>query len=233
MKTAALTALYQQQGPFASVTIDVSRDDEHGAREHELRVRAACDQLRELGAEEETVEAVASRLREQVSRPSPVSRVVVAAAGAVGLDELMSIRVDQPMVSWSPLPDISGWIAHLDGTTPFVLAIVDHEGGDVSTYTSDVPDPDEEASVGGETHHVHKVPVGGWSALRYQHVTENVWQRNADAVSEQVISHIRSGYRLVLLAGDPRSRAMVSDRLADSMATVMVVEGGTRADEQL
>jgi hypothetical protein len=231
MKTTQLVSLYQRPGPFASVTLDVSRDDEAGAHEHELRVRAACEDLLELGADPTAVEQMAARLGAPVNRPAPVSRTVVVAYDSVVFDELMFTRVDRPVVSWGPLPDISTWLQHEDGTTPFVLAVVDHEGGDVATYTSDVPDPQEEEQVGGETHHAHRVPVGGWSALRYQHTTENVWQRNASAVADQVRSHIRAGYRLVLLAGDPRSRSMVMEELADSPATIMQLESGSRADD--
>jgi hypothetical protein len=113
----------------------------------------------------------------------------------------------------------------------FVLAVVDHEGGDVAVYRSDVPQAEEEASVGGEERFVHKVPVGGWSALRYQHNTDNVWARNADAVVEQVVSHLRDGHRLVLLAGDPQSRGLVRDGLAGSRAELVELPTGSRSED--
>ena len=86
-------------------------------------------------------------------------------------------------------------------------------------------------SAGGETHHVHKVPVGGWSALRYQHETENVWKRNADAVVEKLESLIGEGIRLVLVAGDPRSAAQVLEGLEKSKATLIQLESGGRAED--
>src|SRR4051812_39854180 len=52
MKTADLTPLFQSPGPFATVLVDVGHDTANGAHEHELRVRAACDDLREQGADE-------------------------------------------------------------------------------------------------------------------------------------------------------------------------------------
>jgi hypothetical protein len=122
-------------------------------------------------------------------------------------------------------------LAHRDATTTFVLAVVDHEGGDVGLYDSDVPDAQEEDSVGGETHHAHKVPTGGWSAMRYQHTVENVRQRNADAVADQIRSHVRAGHRLVLLAGNPESTARVVDALGETRATVVQLDSGSRADD--
>jgi hypothetical protein len=139
--------------------------------------------------------------------------------------------VDRPVATFDLLPDVAPWIAHRDSTVTFVLAIVDHEGGDVALYDSDVPEPAEESSVGGEERFVHKVPVGGWSALRYQHNTDNVWARNAEAVVDEVIGHLRRGHRLVLLAGDPQSRGLVRDGLADTKADVVELETGTRNED--
>jgi hypothetical protein len=229
MLTTRLTDLYGATGPFATVMLDVSHDTENGEHEHELRVRAATEELADQGAPDTVVKEVSERLAELVPDPAPVTRTVVATAAGVLLDDVSHSRTDQPVVSWAPLPDLAPWVEHQDAITPFVLAVVDHEGGDVAVLDSDVPEPSEKESVGGETHHVHKVPVGGWSALRYQHVTENVWARNAEAVADEVISHVRAGHRLVLLAGDPQSLPTVLARLEDSPATVVQLDTGTRA----
>jgi hypothetical protein len=231
MRTSRLAALYEAEGPFASVTVDVSQDGENAAHEKELRARAACEALAEQGADDAAVSLVASRLAENVTEPAPVARVVVATRDSVLLDELIHTRVDQPIATWGPLPDVTAWLERQDRAVSFVLAVVDHVGGDVGTYSSEVPEAQEERSVGGETHHVHKVPTGGWSALRYQHVTENVWSRNAEAVADEIESHVRSGYRLVLLAGDPQSRSRVVDRLGDTSATVIQLETGSRSED--
>jgi hypothetical protein len=231
MNTGRLSTLYDASGPFATVLLDVSHDSENGEHEHELRVRAAIEELSDRGAPETLLEDVSARLGELVKEPAPVSRLVVATTSGVLLDEVSHVRVDQPVVTWGPLPDLARWAEHQDTLTQFLLAIVDHEGGDVAVYDSDVPDPQEETSVGGETHHAHKVPVGGWSALRYQHVTENVWARNAEAVADEVLSHVRSGIRLVLLAGDPQSLPTVLARLEDTPATVVQLDTGTRNED--
>src|SRR3954447_15220877 len=200
MNTSRLTTLYEASGPFATVLLDVSHDNENGEHEHELRVRAAAKDLTEQGAPDSVVSEVTERLGELVDDAAPGGRIVVANESGVLFDERVHARVDQPLVCWSPLPDLARWVEHQDAVTPFVLAIVDHEGGDVAAYSSDVPEPDEHESVEGETHHAHKVPVGGWSALRYQHVTENVWARNAEAVADEIVGHLRDGYPL----GAPR-----------------------------
>jgi hypothetical protein len=231
MDTAPLSDLFQATGPFATVLVDVSRDSENAEQEHELRVRAACDELTQQGADEAVVTAVQERLSEQVSQPAPVGRLVVANAGGVLFDDVMAHRVDQPLAHWGPLPDLGPWLQHKDAALTFVLAVVDHEGGDVAVYDSDVPEAEEESTAGGETHHVHKVPVGGWSALRYQHVTENVWARNAEDVADQVNAHLRDGHDLVLITGDPQSVPLVRERLEDKEVTVVELDSGRRAED--
>jgi hypothetical protein len=177
------------------------------------------------------VSLVTERLAETVGSPAPVARMVVAGRSGIEFDEVTHQRVDQPVVSWAALPDLAGWVRLEDRNIRFALALVDHEGGDISVYRSDVPEPEEESSAGGETYHVHKVPVGGWSQLRYQHESENVWKRNAEAVIAELESVISRGVRLVLVAGDPRSSAQVLDALNKSEATVVVLESGGRADD--
>ncbi|WP_028645050.1 baeRF2 domain-containing protein [Nocardioides sp. URHA0020] len=231
MDTTHLTPLFQDEGPFATVLIDVSHDSQNGEHEHDLRVRAACATLAEQGADEATIDALRTAIEQAVDRPAPTARFVVASARGVLLDELAGFRVDQTVATWAPFPDLTGWIEHRDSAVGFVLALVDHEGGDVAVYDSDVPEPREETSITGDEQFVHKVPVGGWSALRYQHVTENVWAQNAEAVVEEITSHVRAGHRLVLLAGDPQSRGMVRSQLEGTRAEVVELESGTRNED--
>lgn len=231
MRTHELSPLLESPGPFATVLTDVSHDSENAEQEHQLRVRSACEDLAEQGADPDVVETLRERLGEPVGRPAPVSRLLVANVDGIQYDEVAGMRVDRPVSTWGPLPDLSAWVEHRDSALTFVLAVVDHEGGDVALYDSDVPDPEEETTVGGESEHVHKVPVGGWSALRYQHVTENVWARNADAVVDEVTSLLRRGHRLVLLAGDPQSRGLVRARLEDTDAEVVELPTGTRSED--
>jgi hypothetical protein len=229
MRTSQLARIYETTGPYASVTLDVGHTTEKGAREHELRVRAAAEELASLGAPDDIVRAATERLEERVDEPAPVARVVVATPETVVFDELVHRQIDQPAISFGPLPDVAAWIEEQDRNIPFVLALVDHTGGSVSTYHSEIPGVIDERVVGGETEHVHLYPEGGWATLKYQHETENVWQRNADAVAEEIESRARAGQRLVILAGDPKSRADVMKRLADLPAEVAQLESGGRA----
>jgi hypothetical protein len=231
MDTSTLSSLYSSDGPFATVLIDVSRDNENGDHEHDLRVRAACEELRTQGADERVIGNVRRGLSDATDLPAPAARLVVATAEGVAYQRTAGQRVDQTVASYGPLPDLLSWIERRDSAVTFVLAVVDHEGGDVALFNSEVPEPEKQESVGGEARFVHKVPTGGWSALRYQHNTDNVWARNADAVVDEIRGHVRQGNRLVLLAGDPKSRGLVRDGLEGSEVELIELETGTRADD--
>jgi len=234
MHTTDLASLLTRPGPFATVFVDVSQDSESGRQEHDLRVRSACDQLGEGGADPAVIEAIRSRLDETVDRPAPAARLLVATGDGIAYDETVTARVDRTVATWGSLPDLAAWVAHRDAAVSFVLALVDHEGGDVTVHDSDVPEPQAEVEAGGEVQFVHKVPTGGWSALRYQHSTEEVWRRNADAVVAEIEKLVQQGHGLVLLAGDPASVGLVRGALAQgpgSQATLVELPTGTRAED--
>ncbi|WP_435746561.1 Vms1/Ankzf1 family peptidyl-tRNA hydrolase [Nocardioides sp. SYSU DS0663] len=234
MDTTDLSTLKQATGPFATVLVDVSHGTESGDQEHGLRVRAACDQLREQGAGDEVVDAVTRSLMEPTDRPAPVGRLVVANAGGVVLEDVASVQVDQPVATWAPLPDLAAWIEHRDSTVAFVLALVDHTGGNVSIHTSDVPTALEEEVLetdGRRADDINKVSVGGWAQGHYETRAENAWRDSAEEVVDAITSHVRAGHRLVLLAGDPTSKGMVRERLEDSPAEIVELESGQRAED--
>ena len=229
MDISRLAAVYEAAGPFATVTLDVGHDSENAVHEHELRVRGACERLTLAGAEEHVVRRISELLGETVEEPAPVARTVVVTAEGVWFDDVIHQSVDQPVVSWEPLPDLLGWVRMAERNTRFALALVDHEGGDLSVYNSDVPEPEVETTAGGETLHVHKTGAGGWAALKYEHETENVWHRNAEAVADELESLVRGGVRLVLVGGDPKSLGQLMERLEKSQAEIVQLESGGRA----
>jgi hypothetical protein len=234
MRTTELAPLLTGPGPFATVFVDVSQDSENGRHEHDLRVREACERLSEQGAEPHVLEAVKARLDEDVDRPAPAARLLVATPEGVVLDQTAATRVDRPVATWGALPDLGAWVAHRDAAVSFVLALVDHEGGAVTLHDTDVPEPELEVEAGGEERFVHQVPTGGWAALRYQHTTQDVWRRNADAVVEEIERLVMQGNRLVLVGGDPASVSLVRGSLPQgpgSKATLVELPTGSRTED--
>jgi Bacterial archaeo-eukaryotic release factor family 2 len=216
MKSERLAPMYADPGPFASAYLEVSRDQEQGNRVVELAVRAVGHDLAEQGAPPVVLEALGERLGQSTGQPAPISRCVVATERGILFDELTRSHHAQPVASWSPLPDVAAWLRDASRQVPFVLALVDHEGGDVTTYSADDMGPERGASVGEPSKYEHKVRGGGWSHLKWQRSAETVWARNAAEVAAEIERQVRTGLDVVILAGDERSRGLVTEQLSDT-----------------
>jgi len=229
METTTLTPVLTKPGPYATVLVDVSEDSETGRQQHLARVRAACDELATQGAPTDVIERVAAVLDEQTSAPAPVARLVVSTPEEIVYDELAMLRQDRTITSWDPLPDLTAWAAHRDAQVRFVLAVLDHAGGEVSLWDSDVPEPREETTAGGEVQYIHQVPVGGWASIEVQRTSENVWRHNAEDVVAEVrrlaAAHTPDA---VLIAGDPTSCGIARRELTNLQAPVTVLPTGQR-----
>lgn len=232
METTTLTPVLTKPGPYATVLVDVSQDTEAGRQEHHNRVRAACDELAGQGAPRQVVDRIAAVLDEQTSTPAPVARLVVSTPEEIVYDELAVLRQDHTISSWGPLPDLTAWAAHRDAQVRFVLALVDHAGGDIALWDSDVPEPELQTSAGGELEDVHQVPVGGWASIQVQRTTENVWRRNADDVVTEVRRLVAErSPDVVLVSGDPTSSGIVRRALDQLHVPVVALASGQRAPD--
>jgi hypothetical protein len=231
MRLGSIQHLYGHDGPFLNLHLDVSRDSDVAGRGVDTRWTNIRHELEGSGIDDKLLERVGELVLGAPGIPSPARRTIVGAEGEVLLDDIRTGAGSGPeVVAAGPLPDVSGWLAQVDGEFPFVLAVVDREGADIDVYRSLSHQPHEQAPVQGQTLHIKKVPAGGWAEL--QGSTEEVWRRNARAVGEAVDSAGREhGARLVVLAGEVRARAEVSEVLGSSSANldVLEVEGGGRA----
>lgn len=230
MHTARIAELYDAEGPFASAFVDISQDSEDGAHRRELLIEEATRQLTDSGAPQEVVHVVRTALDEDVDVPAPVSRFVVANADGVLLADVVPQRTDGSVASWAPLPDVTSWIAVQDSFVPFALVVADREGSDIEIYRTSASEPSDSSELHGETLHIHKVPIGGWSQSRYQNATEEVWKRNAAETAKRIDAHVTSGIQLVVLAGDPRARSDIKAAVGTAAADRIVeTEAGGRA----
>jgi hypothetical protein len=142
--------------------------------------------------------------------------------------------VDAPLreiAEWSAQPDLLPVLRQMPGRVPHIVVLADRVGADI-TFMGGPGQGHEEETVEGDSFRVHKFPGGGWSQLRYQHNVENQWVENADAVAEKIGSMARRlSPRFVLVAGDVRARAILTDRAGDAWSDLVVTmdEGGRAA----
>ncbi|MDP5185434.1 Vms1/Ankzf1 family peptidyl-tRNA hydrolase [Blastococcus sp. BMG 814] len=235
MDVSFLEPVFAAAGPYATVCADVTHTTESADTELELRVRALCEQLTEQGAPETVVEAVRARLLEGNEGGEAGTlkgrAVIVAADGSIVLDEVLADSPARETAEWAAHPDLLPVLRQLAGRVPHVVVVADRVGADITA--AGLPgQEDEERQVEGDTFHMRKLGVGGWSQRRYMETAENQWIDNADKVAEEIASLARRlGPRFVLLAGDVRARQILSDRASGVWSDLVVTmeEGGRAA----
>jgi Bacterial archaeo-eukaryotic release factor family 2 len=230
MNLAGIQHLYNHDGPFLSLHLDVSREAEGVTKGVESGWNSVRRELMSIGADEALVERVGEIVRKPTGMPGAARRTVVAEGDAVLFDDVrMGVGAWPEVTTIGPLPDVSGWVAQVDGEFPFLLVVADREGAEVDVYRSLSQQEHQHTSVEGQTLHINKVPAGEWAELQ-QH-TEEVWRRNARSVAETVQSAGKQyGAKLVLLAGEVRARAEIQEALGSGgNLEVVEIESGGRA----
>ncbi len=232
-QTASLSALRPAADLFGNVAtayVDVSRANEDGAREVEIRADNMRRELLDGGADESLVEAVASRIVEPTGHGGDTSRVVIAHG-----DQLVT---DMVLATVVPGQQHHGPIAHLlplaraiAEDVRYALVRVDRSGADI-TVAGTVDPAQREITSEGDHDVLTRVKVGGWSQRRYQMRVEDSIERNAETVAKD-LDRLAGSERidLVLLAGDPESVASVRDKVGVRVSDrIQVLDRGSRAE---
>ena len=233
-QTASLSALRPAADLFGNVVtayVDVSRANEDGAREVEIRADNLRRELLDDGADESLVEAVASRIVEPTGHGGDTSRVVIAHG-----DQLVT---DMVLATVVPGQQHHGPIAHLlplaraiAEDVRYALVRVDRSGADI-TVAGTVDPAQREITSEGDHDVLTRVKVGGWSQRRYQMRVEDSIERNAETVAKD-LDRLAGSERidLVLLAGDPESVASVRDKVGVRVSDRLeVLDRGSRGDD--
>jgi hypothetical protein len=235
MDVSFLEPVFAASGPFATVCADVTHTTESADTELDLRARGITGRLTEQGAPEPVVDAVRARLLEGNEGGEAGTlkgrALVVAADGAVVLDQALSDAPLREVADWAAHPDLLSVLRQLPGRVPHIVVLADRTGADI-TFMGGPGEAHEEETVQGDTFPVHKFPGGGWSQLRYQHNVENNWIANADEVAARITSMARRLQpKFVLVAGDVRARQIITDRASGEWADLVVSmdEGGRAA----
>jgi hypothetical protein len=233
-----LHELTRTPGPFATVYLDVSHDTADAARVIALRWAEARDELAAQGADGATLDALAAAIADGPPAVGRAGRVLVARPADGGraevvLDRSLPEPPARPSAHWGPLPDLLPALVEQPEPVTAVVVRVDETGGEILVAGPDEKPVVTEAVEGGDGP-VHKVRGGGWSHLAMQERVEESWRRNTAQVAERVDRLVAdTGARVLLVAGDGRSRSRLVDALAERSASIAVEleRGGTGADD--
>jgi hypothetical protein len=214
--------LTQRPGPFATAYLDASHDTEDAVHAGELRWSQARAELAGAGADDATLAALDRAVAAGEPPVRRAGRVLVAAGGEVVVDRLLPEPPAVPRARWGARPDLLPLLLEEREPVGAVVVRVDETGGEILVSARGEP-PREAETVEGGDYPVHKVRGGGWSHLAMQERVEESWRRNTAAVAERVDAHVvGSGARVVVLAGDPRSRSRLRDALGERAAKLAV-----------
>jgi hypothetical protein len=216
MKLDWAAGLSGTTGPFATVSVDASRDEPDAAREIELRWQAHARRLADLGAPDAVVKALGEAVTAPHGRAGDVGQLLVATADGIALDLVLPRPPVRESASWGPVPQLLPAVRALNGRLSYVLAEVDSAGGAIHVVTPWGEAASEE--VRGDHDVLHRVPGGGWSHRRYQRRVEDSVARNADEVARALAAIVREHRPdLVLVGGEEKA---VTDLLDQSPGEV-------------
>jgi hypothetical protein len=221
MQSGHFQTLRTSHGPYGSVYFDDSHNTEDAAAQLELKWRALREQLEQQGAEPaltESIEQAVIGSRPPVGRSG---RAVIASAEGVLVNEHL-IRPAGPVVRVSPLPYIVPVVEHGVDAPVYVVAIVDHDGADITLWRDGTAVFD---TVDGDAYPVHKASSAespGYGDP--QRTAEEARKQNIRAVTDRLAKLVDDASpEFVFVVGEVQSR---SDLIADlpERVTCRVVE---------
>ncbi|MDB1089984.1 Vms1/Ankzf1 family peptidyl-tRNA hydrolase [Streptomyces sp. ACA25] len=222
MDPGFLTPLFERPGPWASVYFETPRASEDAAARQELQARGASEQLAEQGADDATCRAVHDTLATLPRSERAPGRAVFAAAGEVVLDPALTAPPPGGTTAWwAPLPHLKPLLELADRKPSCLVAYIDRTGADFEMSTP--LGSFHAGGVEGDDWPVHRTPSKDWSEKHHQQDVENTWERNAAVIAEGLAAcYDETRAELLVLAGDPRERRAVHDRLPPQLKELAV-----------
>ncbi|WP_182873722.1 Vms1/Ankzf1 family peptidyl-tRNA hydrolase [Microbispora sp. H10670] len=226
MRLDFIRGLYEPGGPYASVYLDTDRSSEGAANVVQRRWAHLRELLAAEGAPPEALDPIGELMLDPVW--AAPGRAVFARRGEVVLTEPLACRPRRQTARWSPLPHVVPLLAQRGEHVPHIEVLADRAGGDVAVVADGQR---RELTVEVAEGPIQKTGAGGWSQRNFEREVEETWRRNAVAVAEVVEKEAHAiGAEVVVLAGDPKARALVTDHLAkDVVRRLTVAEHGSRA----
>lgn len=241
MRLSTIRTLYGGAGPWASVYLDASVNQQTGTpqearRELDLRWRAARESLGRDGADGATLRAIDEAVREAGAHPGPAELAIFAAEGTVAFSRMLPVAPPRQGATWSHQPHAADLLRGISAVATsdsrdapnaltslselgdtgedirWVRADVDRTGGSVRSADGTV------VTVRGEDEFIRKVSTKDrdrmWSVPKDQQAAVVNWERNSLDVARVISAAVeRTDADVVVLAGDIRARQLVLERL--------------------
>lgn len=213
MQTTTLRPLVDASGPFTTVYFEDSHETEDAAKQLELKWRDLRERLAAQHAPENTLDALASAVRDS---PPPVGRsgrALLAAGGEVVLDEHLDEPPAETLTRVSELPYVLPLTRYAEPGIRHVVASLDQVSATITAY-DEHGDEIRTDDVEGREHPVHQARGGGPAQHDLAPRVEETIRRNVSDIAEDITKVAdRTGAELVLLAGEIQGRRAVHEHL--------------------
>ncbi|WP_336210087.1 baeRF2 domain-containing protein [Nonomuraea sp. LPB2021202275-12-8] len=216
MRLDFIRPICERPGPYTSLYMGALIQRDRATQWTSLR-----DELERAGA------GVPAALEEEALRPGP-GRAVFATPEDVVLAETLADS-PPPFVNVSPLPYVTPMLLRRGENVSHLRVIIDHAGAEVTVFGGGSP---RTTTVEAEDWPLRKTSQGGWSQRRYENAVEETWEKNAAAVAHEIDEQVRRiDADLILVAGEPKSRSLLTEHLGPKSADrVLMVEHGHRGE---
>ena len=225
-----LSMVLTEPGPWTYAYIDGHGGEPQGIERS--RRRAVIDALGHAGSPTSDVEAIGRALDEDGGFPSPSTRFVLARQGRIEVDERFAgPRLGPELIGHGPVPCILPLLRHRAADVRYLVVETGREGAQLRVERAGRARAEALQNVEGRTDSLPKVQAGGWSHLKYQQHSEEIWSQNQAEVAEAVERTVRErAPRFVVVAGDVRARQLLRDQLGPHARELVVeVDAHTRA----
>jgi len=196
-----LDRLFDVQGPFLSLYMNVERAIEKASQRNQLAWRSFRGAVQAEGADE--------RILTHVDPLVPDAHLfghalgVIATPAKVERAEHLEWPVREEVVRCASLPSVAPIIEAMQARVRHLLVVVDRRGADLLLI--DGTAITETEALDEDRFPIRKVKAGGWSEPRYQHRAEKNWDTEAHEIAALVTEWVdEHDPQLVLVTGDIR-----------------------------
>lgn len=219
----------EADGPFLSVMLDTTSNIENASQRAQAAWKPLRSNLADEGVPDQVLDAVEDVVPTAHESGETLGVIANAKDGVLYTDHWFE-PVALSHGEFDTLPRLAPFIVWRQANLPYVVVLTDREGADIEAYVPGGEDIDLE--VKGSTFPIRKVSAGGWSMKRYQNRAEEVWNKNAKQVADEVARVAAEiNAPLVVLAGDVRASELLREHLPqETLALLKEIDGGRKPD---
>lgn len=220
---ADLRSLLERPGPFISLYMNTDGATEEGAEEIQLRWRGHRDRAIELGADEGALKLMDDLIPGIQKKANGL--VAFIEGSSLAFRRLLSSPVEDGIFV-GPVPHLVPLLAWQQDNPRYAVVLCDREGGEIHVVSGQ--EIEDVETIEGDDIPIRKVAPGGWSQRRFQQRAENLWEKNAKLVADELATVVSSeDLDFVAVSGDVRAIQFLKDNIGQEVASLLVDIEGT------